>query len=271
MFGDGWGTITGPKAVALGGTQTITVYRSAAGSAFDQPIEADSSGPALSIASTLPPQVVVRGDAEGTAKLRIVEPETSSLYDRIELRVVPLSAIDVLPTPLIEVVWYDPALAEPHAPRAYWHGIRQAFVIALLAAGDERIVDDRLTFTLPSELTTDSTQWDRFETAGAALGTYTVTATSSDGVAHTTSVRMVSWVDEIILLADGLLGGGDPSSGVVVGSGASYCFRARNAGAGIIGATWDYFTNSRLEVSSATKNCVHVRGLAPGDGLLTWQ
>src|SRR5262245_52666105 len=83
-----------PTAVA--GTQTITIYGNG-GDPTPSDFDAASSGPAFTIGGVAPPSVEIHGVSAGTAYLRILEPGTNLLYDRVVVGAKDLAAVELEP------------------------------------------------------------------------------------------------------------------------------------------------------------------------------
>lgn len=90
--------------------------------------------------------VVLTGVAAGTTSLRIVDPETEELYDRVALRVADLHDVAIVPARRTR----DHLLA----------GCTSLVGVQLLSAADERVIDDRMAIASDESATITRASWD---------------------------------------------------------------------------------------------------------------
>src|SRR5262244_2672009 len=141
LASDDWAA---PHTTALGGRQVVRVLHGPFVSSppFVQPFNAGLRGDALAIASLDGPDIGIVGVAPGSAYLRIVQPGTGDLYDRILLPVAPAARASLV----------QPAL-RVDAPRrtgrlhdwVIWAGRDLPLVVAVEASNGDRLVDDGMT------------------------------------------------------------------------------------------------------------------------------
>src|SRR6202022_4474072 len=88
-----------PLAIAVGGTQSIRALEGAGAGAppFMLAFIAAASAPVILVVSTTPPDVVVEGKSAGQAYLRLLDPGTNLLFDRVLLDVKPIDPVDLRP------------------------------------------------------------------------------------------------------------------------------------------------------------------------------
>src|SRR5262249_3182173 len=88
-----------PRATAIGGTQQLTVVTGATSGApaFALPFDATTTSPSLAVTDVAPPKLPVEGLGAGTSDLRLVEPGTQLLYDRLPLDVTAVATVDLRP------------------------------------------------------------------------------------------------------------------------------------------------------------------------------
>jgi hypothetical protein len=250
-----------PKVTAVGGTQTIDIYGlgglpyDATGSDhFDVVANADGS-------------VTVTGTAAGSGYLRIVEPGTGLLYDRILLRVDEVATASV-----IDGAFFFPT-TEADEPRVYFAGGVHPLVIALHADDGGRLVDDNLAFTLPAGWSTDPGRWDRFTSGpGVGAGTFPVPVSLSGGATATAALPLVDDVDQL----DAVPNFG-PEQGVRVGSTRTLCFRATDNGVVVRGVPLVAYPDQRIDIVPVGDDpilysgCLGVAGIQVGTSQLVVQ
>lgn len=192
-FADAWFN-SDVHPTAVGGRQTITI----------DPVgwlthlydfDADFSTPAFTIASLAPPRVTVKAEAEGAAYLRILEPGTGLLYDRLSISALKVSHVTVDP------YWsfLDPA---QHAGVELHYGGTPATFITRIFSGSTRLIDEDVTFEPLAGASMDSSTGSIWDTASiqATEGatSLSVRARASDGTMGEGSLPLVWEIDEIL-------------------------------------------------------------------------
>lgn len=247
------------RATARGGTQTITVVTGSSlssptfGDEFDAEIA--TTNDVMQIASVSPPTVVVSGIHAGKAFLRLLEPGTDLLLERVQLGVDAVATADAFPAELSIVA------EEPYALLA---GTDVVLVARLESSAGARLIDESMTFS--GDAIVGRTAWDSFR-VHAPSAEFDVQVTTGDGSPFTHTVPVVGSIDDIELV---------PISGtdleVQALSSTTACFVARSDGAAVAGATWTF---GATEGASTEKSlielpgCVDVAGLTPGTSTLT--
>jgi hypothetical protein len=255
-----------PRDTVIGGEQTIRIYLDGDGTQpLDLPFDASMTTPALSVQRTAGATVTVRGEAQGSGRLRITEPGTDLLYDRIELGAGDIDEISVLPAGRL---LFDADLLGDHPPLAAMVG-GDARVTALLYAADgTRLVDETLQFDAAAGLRPDPEGFvDTVQVSPSAPGDVEIVARSGDRVGYFT-VTGVDAPDAVVVSYDDEL----PLE-VTVDSGRVFCFRATAGQAFVLGAEWSYRATGRasLEVADddVISHCIRVLGDEVGSATLT--
>ena len=250
-----------PKVTAVGGTQTIRLvgigglpYEATAPGEFDVVANGDGT-------------VTVTGTSAGSGYLRIVEPGTDLLYDRIQLRVA-----DVASAAVIDGAMSFPTLDED-APRVYWAGGGHPLVIGLHDDGGGRLVDEGVALGLPAGSTRDAERWDRFTAGAAPAGDRAIPVTLADGTTvSSASLRLVDDVDTLTA-AEGY----DPELGVTAGGSRAACFHAHDGGVIVRGVPLATYVDGPITVGPVEgqpllfSGCLTIEGLAVGTAELTVQ
>jgi hypothetical protein len=261
-LGDEIFTSTSRKALARGGTQYITVARNSGGDPLTLDFDAMSDGPSLLITSAAPPRVTVTGGSPGTAYLRVLEPGTDLLYDRISFSTSAVSRVVAVPDGAYRAV--DLFLEDAELDGiAVWLGATANVVLQLFNTNDTRLVDEEMT--LAPSATWSRQAWDTLELQPSSAGAVSIGV--DVGVDHFDLSIPVATSADAIVGVDGF-GGGAPQPTQPMGSERSYCFRATAANRVILGAPFQFGTTSRLPIVSTEGNCVRVGATAVGSALL---
>ncbi|MBK8258254.1 MAG: hypothetical protein IPK82_36995 [Polyangiaceae bacterium] len=255
----------GPKAMAVGGTQTIKVYWDNQGNfPFDLPFDAHGTG-VVEIKETSPSEVLVGASDPGTGYLRLTEAGTNLLYDRFQLSAFNIDKVELAPIDMY------PALgAEP--PSAPWVALASSTmpVALLLWNGQTRLVDEGVTLTLAGDATPleNSAKWDAVWLTAAATGAFTVEAKAPTFSTQSITVKIVSKADKITPLVTAL--GNFPTGKLGLEESEFYCFRPYSGTNPVAGTNWEYNSSAGLEVADEFfPGCVTVRGLQLGTQSLT--
>lgn len=261
-FGDEIFASRSVKALAIGGTQYVTVASDSSGTSSTLDFDVASNGPSLEIAGFDPPRVTVVGGTSGSAHLRVLEPETGLLYDRISISTVAVAAVVAAPDGdyLITDLFLEDAELDGVA---VWVGGNARVVLQLVSTGGGRLVDQSMTVALPSGVGSDS--WDIVDVAPTAPGTLRLGVTSGSDSFDVT-VPAVDSADAIVGI-DGWYGSA-PSGSQRVGQVRNYCFRATNADRLILGAIFEFNSTNQLSTISSDGACVRVEAVAVGTALL---
>jgi hypothetical protein len=256
----------GPQITALAGTQTIRL-RILQGDdepelPFDLPFEARVESGHVEVIHADGDTLVVRGAATGEGRLRIVDPETGELYDRILLEAAPVAGIDHA---VLDLAWLDGE--GPPAWALVADGTAQV-VPRLWTAGGRRIVDEGMAIEPadPAATPTHRAAWDeaqvtmelpvsgglRIETTAGRVETIPVIGTHDPG--------------EIVALDDDLV--------LAQGHVAIACFRAEAGGIPRAGLDWSFALSPNLEPFDLApwgfaRSCLGLHPAAPGPASIT--
>jgi hypothetical protein len=264
LWGSQW-----PRATATGGRQTILLYLDADGEElFDAPFAATLSSDAMSIAGKGRSSVVLRGERAGAASLRIAEPGSDLLYDRISLETATIDRLEL--TPAGKHLGRDLDLWESYQQElAVWVGGSARVTVAMYAAGGTRVVDELMAVDAAPELAPDPQgNVDTVLVTPAEPGRVEIVARAAGGTGRL-SVEAVASAARIL--------GPSPSHPIrlKVDVERDLCFRAEAAsGAVLLGAGFVYRTEgTRLGLAQAeddiVSRCIRVIGREPGDAVLT--
>ncbi len=263
FWSTGW-----PHITAVGGRQTIGLYLdSAAEQPLDLPYVASLSTSALSVADTLPAAVVVQGDSEGGAKLRIAEPDTDLLYDRIDVSAAPIERMFLLPAGEYQTYDFDFVNPEFGARFAVWTGGQARLTVAMVNADDDRVVNEGMTIDPAPGISADPEGFvNTVRIAPVADGSVNIAVRAGDAPVVHMAVIATSRAASIEPLNDSIT--------LRVDAGGRLCFRARtSAGAYLMGADWSYTSSARLTLvetdDDVLSHCVRVNGTETGSATLT--
>jgi hypothetical protein len=247
-----------PKTTAVGGTQTIGLWKELATGEIvplDLPFAASTdNGDALSVITGGPNEVVIDGTGSGSDYLRITEADSDLLYDRYTVDADALDHIELVPA---TYETYDEA-----TPVSFYAGDVK-FGLALYSATDERLADDSMTLTFTGPQPTRS-DWDTFELGAVAPGTLTGQLTAA-GMPGPIDLQVVDTVDAVDTLSNSF-----PAT-ITPGTQGDVCFTA-SAGQShsVLGLPWAFTsTGAVTSVISINANCFAVQVNAPGDFTVT--
>ena len=248
------GSLFGPAATAVGGTQEIALEWDRGDGvlvAFTLPYAADDDGGiGVTVVSTSGSEVTVRGMGSRKNYLRIVEPTADELYDRYELAGAAIASMEVIGT--------DLETLPPGNPEIVWATGEQEIAVALrgeVQSGSsprtERLVDTSMQLAMAA---TERLSWDTLRLPNATVGNYALTVTAGDKPAATMNVEIVAGADSMVLL-----GGSSPT--VPANSSTSVCFAAMNGQRYVYGLTWTFVVSGATVVhgrDALNRNCVSV-------------
>lgn len=242
-----------PKTTAIGGTQTIELWKELDGGQIvplDLPFAAMAdNGDAIEIVSAAPNAVVVGGIGAGADLLRITEADSDLLYDRYEISAEALDRIMLVPSTL--------ETFDDREAVAFYQGDFE-IGLALLAASGTRLADDSLSLTVTGPQPTRSA-WDTFAFSDQGPGTVSGTLTAA-GRSGPFALAVVDAVDQILPLSDSF-----PDL-ITPGSSGEVCFRATAGDAGnVIGLPWSFSATGPVTATiSLSPNCFALQVNAAG-------
>lgn len=248
----------GVSPTAIGGTQTIRVLTTADidGPEFGLGFDAVSVDPSVfEVRATVGSSVGVEGVDTGSAHLRLLEPGTDLLLDRVSVQVGAIEDVALVP----RQIW----LTETPESWALWAGSTVDVVVRLSDAAGASLVDEGLSAS-GADLVRP-TAWDTFELSADTAGTSAIHVEAGD-VAVDFDVAVVDTID-----AFG--SGSDAAIEIEVGRVRTLCFVASSAGVTVYGLDASFEATGMVEVEQAadgpTGPCVTVTALAEGAGTVT--
>ena len=248
------------RATAEGGTQGFFVHRNSSGTQAFAPFDAEASAP-LEITEAAPPRVTLRGNVEGSGFLRILDPETGALHDRIELAVAPIGSA--------RFVGGGMPFLDPEAEHLDLALLKDAGVflgLMLRDANGMRLVDESTSITITGDAKddADTSTWDqRFVTVGAS-GTVSASVVTGDGKPFEVMMPIVDKLDDIVAVKSLL--SLDITQPIPVGSGHIVCFRGLFGGRVVAGLSeWKMSGEGPIEVKYATESCGDVKAITAGN------
>lgn len=190
-FADGWFDAD-VHPMAVGGRQTITIDPvDLLTSLYD--FDADCSSPAFTVASLAPPLVTVKAMSEGSAYLRILEPGTDLLYDRLLINALQVSRVTVSHSTSF--------LAPTPSTDLHYGGTPMTFMVRIYS-GETRLIDEDVIFEAADATSVASvtqSSWD-LATVRATQGatSLAVRARAADGTSGERIVPLAWEIDEIL-------------------------------------------------------------------------
>lgn len=241
---------------ARGGTQTIALEY-ASGATFDLRYRADDAGGAsVAVAGTAGANVSVDGVAAGSNWLRIVDPDTGELFDRIVLGSQPIASARLVSTAL------ESRPVDDRRDLALWttaHG----FGVALEDAAHDRLVDEAMTLQLAGAA---HPTWDTLVfSARPTVGTATLTVTAGDRPPLDVAVVIVDAVDTIAPIPDA-------NTQPIATHPTLACFEAVAQGRFVSGAPWQFTSDNGTVASGADAlfpNCAQITPAHAGTVTIT--
>lgn len=255
----------GPKTTAVFGTQTIEVLASSSlFDTFSEDFTTESSAPLL-VSSTSPPNVVVSADGEGSGYLRIIDPSTQELFDRISITSATPQSVRIVPTDAIK---YDPDAIEG-VNWSFLTGTSVELGIMLLDLGNNRLVDEGLTVNITGDATDggNSSSWDKHTLSALGVGFAEINVHSMDGNSLPAGMPVVDTIDDVALVASTLEG--STSLSIVTGKERVYCFRGLSGNRAVAGLSWTISTSGSITAKPEEGPCFRVKAGATGTGSFT--
>lgn len=243
---------------ARGGKQTITVLTGASlGSPkFEGEFDAEvaTTNDIMEIDSVAPPDVVVSGVHLGSAFLRLLEPGTDILLDRVQLAVDAIATADAFPAELALV---------PSEPFALLANADVILVARLKSSGGGRLIDESTTMTGDGVFA--RLAWDSFR-VHTPPADFDVQVNAGDG-SFTDLIPVVTSVDDIELVP---ISG--PKLEVRALSSTTACFVARHGTIAVAGASWTFGASGGASTEKSfidLPGCIDIVGQTPGTATFT--
>lgn len=258
-------------ATAVKGRQKVHVASSS------PPFEAKSSATGVFRADAHPPDVDVSGVGAGTAFLRIVEPGTDTLLDRVSLDVAPIARASLVSLEMA-------ALGAPSDTT--WVALAGssigsiAVIVALESEAGGRLVDQGLAVSDPAGATLEAREMADVDGAAAGWDVYDVVTgdpgelalhvkAGASSFSSSSTMKVVGAVDDIAL---GCFGQADQMV-VHLEESTDICFSALAAGVQVVGATWTFASSAsaaaHVPLFSGSRARVALFGKVLGAGVLT--
>jgi hypothetical protein len=178
-----WATLP----TVVGGVQTFHLYR------LSQPFEPFEVDTPLEVIELAPPDLVIRAGEQGTAAIRVVEPDTELLYSRFE--------VEARRVGLVETAAPLNGAFERIDPWALVAGVPgQVMVLLYSGNGAERLVDQRLDIAATEVgVSVQQLVWDRAQITASAGGDARLSIAAGDGSVNEVVVPIVdaAAVDDI--------------------------------------------------------------------------
>jgi hypothetical protein len=202
--------------------------------------------------------VSVRADAEGDDTLRIVDPNTGELLDRVRLEARAINAVTLA---------YDDGLfsndSDSSAPWVALAGEWLKLVVQLRDATNGVLVDESLRIETDANARPKQSSWDTLEISPAKAGQLPVTVTAGDGTPRQLPVEVVDQIDGVVLTTP------NPETTLEIGKSASLlCFRGTNGNRRVAAMRFEFTASSGIETSGGG-SCVGLRGTQLGPATLT--
>lgn len=267
-FGDMINLDQGPKVTAVGGTQRIKLLDGGTLAELQISFDAKSAGPAFTIDNVLTPYVSVRGAAEGDAYLRIVEPGTDLLYDRVSLDVDAVARATLVPTDMAFLL--DPAMSDdPPAEWALLEGVAPiAVVVRLFDAENERLVDESLDLTADADAAVTRTLWDSYELLPDPVPSVAFDLAHGDGTITPFDLQVVGGIDAISFVATDS-SPADPNAPILINTSTTYCFHGLVGDVRVAGVEFAFTADAGLDLTPFGEGCVIANAQAAGSYVLT--
>lgn len=247
-------------ATPIKGTLRIEVVGLPASQAF----VVDDGGSTVLHATAVGTTITVTSMAEGDATLRIVDPETNELFDRIRVFSSRVSRVEMRP-------YVDESLTTERPPTThtvYWarEGLQRGAVLRVEVFGpsifsnEQHLIDDTMTVDIDGVAPEPAYTYPpaTYVVGDRPAGRYTVNAHFA-GEIETNYVTVVDGADLILpMTVDEKFIAGDRYSRA--------CFSATNHGAYVYGLTWTYTPSNRAAFSDFS-NCLEKKddSLRAGD------
>lgn len=217
----------------------------------------------IAIDSATPTSVVLRGVGEGNALLRLLEPGTNELLDRVEVEAAPVAWISFLPRELRDE-------DEGTSRWAVLAGGSPALGVLLFDQDDRQLVDEGLEVTAHT-VDISRQAWDLHAFTAPSAGPLWLTVRAG-GRSFTVPVPIESSIDDIQARAPGITEG-RPVTLKIGAIGKTVCFVAMSGSTALVGARWRFQPAAGISVTRPTLHepeiwappgCVTITGQALG-------
>jgi hypothetical protein len=246
------------ERIAVGGTQTVRVRIGATSDtrrAFTEPFDATVGEP-LRVTQLEPAVLELLADDAGSAYLRILDPETGELFDRVAVYAHPIDRVSFW----LRDYGHDEVLL--------YAGGRVTIGASLYNDANRRLVDEGLSFVADDAASLDRLGWDLVEVIEPALGELEVGIVTSSGAEFGGLFDVVDTIDSIERAQDD--GTSTFEDEIAVGELEIVCFDGTLEGVPVAGLDWNFDIEGPVEISPwLVDRCVALEGLEPGDATLS--
>jgi hypothetical protein len=240
------GTYNGktPGGVAVGGTWTIglNLIEGAYDSDFKLPFEALPPDN-MKVASSTIDTVTVHALSAGADYLRIVEPDTHLLYDRLWIQATPVEEL---------TLW--PARGQLYLSEPFKWGLlageTSVVGVTLCTAQQGCLIDEGAEIQLDGQVVPKTTTWDEREVTVPAASSTEVSVKLGSGAVLSKSVPIVAAVDDIVSVDDRCATGAKRK----LYEGQACCYKALSGDMMIDTESWSYSADPEL---GAKKNKIN--------------
>lgn len=244
------------KAIAEGGSQSIEVLRNDVDLTPLTRFAAEMEGSGWAVIASSPPDVLIAADKEGIGYLRVADPDTDELYDKVDVKARRVERVELGPDPR--------ELPGETESWALLTGEDRQVYVALYAPDDERLADESMALAA-ADGAGAQVAWDVLSIDRAEPGTGVVEVETGGGEIFELPVQWVEAIDAVAF-------DGDPEPSLPVGTTWWYCFRAYAGEATVYGAGWEFEAEGAIaldrEAEPVASNCPMVVGTEAGVGLL---
>ncbi len=243
------------KRTAVGGTQTVTVLigrSSETRTEFLQPFEA-TVDPPLAVEPRQQAVLELTAEAVGQGYLRIANPDSGELFDRVLVRAAEIDRVSLAP------------LDYPSDALLYAGG-QTVLVARLQSEADDRLVDEGIEFSQGGAATIARSDWDLITVSDVSPGPLEFAVTTSAGESYDFELEAVDAIDELVLEP---IDGFEFEEEIAVNEVALLCFAGRLGGVPVAGLDWHVEVDGPVEVSPfLSDSCFSAEGEAPGEATI---
>ena len=178
------------KTTARGGTQTLSVLEGGYGTPLSLPFDATIDGGPMAVTAQTGNAVVLAADGQGSATLRITDPDDGTLFDRVSVGAEAIASASVI------AYHQEMFLPDDPAP-ALITGAPVQLLVRLRAAGGQRLVDQSLSLDVTGA-TAQRGSWDTVDVTAGAPGTLGFALTAGDFAGLQGDIAVVDGIDQVI-------------------------------------------------------------------------